>query len=240
MKLLGSPCGYLLARRLRASAAIVFGVAVTACAGSAVRRLALVGSSASTSPMAEMHVEASPYEARRWAEDGQGGESTLRVWVQPRSSNAPLGADSATVGMIQRAFHAWDPSQIPLSISQVSDSGDADIVIVFLDHFENATDGYTTVVWDRHGVITHGLVQLALHKHTGEALSDSAKLAVVTHEVGHALGLGHSRDTADVMAPIVRVTHPTRSDLAALRAIYFGKSDSTDVLLRAAGTSPGR
>lgn len=126
---------------------------------------------------------------------------------------------------MESAFHAWDSSQIPVRVAFVSDRSDADITVTFVDRFEATKDGYTSVTWDCRGTITHGLIQLALHKPTGQLLGDSMRLSVATHEVGHALGLGHSRAITDLMSPMIHVTHPSPADVAMLRMLYLGEHD---------------
>lgn len=40
------------------------------------------------------------------------------------------------------------------------------------------------------------------------------------HELGHFLGLGHSRSVGDAMHPVVPVAAPSAADLAAFRSLY--------------------
>lgn len=212
---------YPFGRGLHASTATVFGImfaALSACGGSIPRRLACVAPSRSAFTPLHVSSISGSNEIRRWADHER---PPLRVWVEPRTTNAPLGADSLAESMVERAFHAWDRSQIPVRVAFVADRIDADIAVTFVDRFRTTIDGQTSVVWDCRGMITHGLVQLALRKPTGQVLGDSMRLSIATHEAGHALGLGHSRDTTDLMSPLIHVTHPSAADLAMLRVIYL-------------------
>lgn len=183
------------------------------------RRLACLAPSASASTLSHVSSISGSNEIRRWADHEQ---SPLRVWVEPRTTEAPLGADSVAESMVERAFHAWDQSQIPVRVAFVQNRIDADIAVTFIDRFRATNDGRTSVTWDCRGTITHGVVRLALRKPNGQALGDSMRLSIATHEAGHALGLGHSHDTADVMSPLIHVTHPSTADVAMLRVIYLG------------------
>lgn len=214
---------YHFRRDVRAAIVVISGVLLSACAGSAPGRLACVAPTRSTSSPSHVNSISGSNEVRRWATHAS---SPLRVWIEPRTAETPLGADSAAESMVERAFHAWDASEIPVRVSFVTKRTDSDVEVAFLDRFTGTNDGYTVVTWNCRGTITHSVVQLALRRPTGQVLGDSMRLSIATHEAGHALGLGHSRDAADVMSPLIHVTHPSAADVAMLRLIYLGDQES--------------
>ena len=50
-------------------------------------------------------------------------------------------------------------------------------------------------------------------------------VSVATHEIGHALGLGHSDDSGSVMWPTARLGNPTldSDDVNGINALYSCK-----------------
>ena len=54
-------------------------------------------------------------------------------------------------------------------------------------------------------------INLATHTHHGEPLIDGDMQNIALHELGHALGLGHSNDTGDVMFPDIALLGPAKS-----------------------------
>lgn len=142
----------------------------------------------------------------------------LRVWVQPA---APFqGWDAAYVREVRDAFREWDALGLPVRFAFTTDSLRADVHVTFIDHFNEPISGRTKWVRDDDWWITDADIILATHHRDGDALDADAMRAMTLHEVGHLLGLDHTADGGNVMAPRVRVRALSPADRATVRLLY--------------------
>lgn len=141
----------------------------------------------------------------------------LHIWID--SSNALSGAQSIFPEAVRQAFAEWSTTGIPLRFAYVSRPGDADVRVRWTDHLDRKT-GSTTWRTDRTGWLTSSDITLATHISDGHILDSRGMRAIALHEVGHALGLSHSSDGHDVMAPLVRVDGISDTDRNTIKLLY--------------------
>jgi hypothetical protein len=151
---------------------------------------------------------------RRWP-DRYGSPLKVALVEGGVSGYAPRMA-----GFMRDALDRWENTAIGLRFETVPDTIGADVVVRWIDHFDIDRAGQTDLTWDQAGRVRRATISLALRTNTGASLGDTALLAVAVHEVGHALGLPHSGDTADVMFPATRTGTLSDRDRRTVGVLY--------------------
>lgn len=152
---------------------------------------------------------------RRWPD--RGGRP-LRVAILEGGS-PDYGARMAD--HIREAASRWQAADVGLWFSFTGDSADADIVVRWRETFGLGNRaGETDLRWSNGGPVVHAYVSLATRNGGDSLFTEEALLGAAVHELGHAFGLPHSPDSADVMYPVTRVTVPSMRDRATARLLY--------------------
>jgi matrixin len=141
----------------------------------------------------------------------------LTVWIDTASQLS--GVLTGYPATVRAAFAEWAGTGIPIRFAFVSSARNAAIRVRWTDRLPHKT-GSTTWRTDRSGILTAGDIVLATHISDGYPLDARGMRAIALHEVGHALGLSHSTDAHDIMAPLVRVDELSPSDRSTIKLLY--------------------
>jgi hypothetical protein len=145
-------------------------------------------------------------------------ERPLRVWIA--RGEALTGWKDRYVNEVAAAFNAWEDVGIPVRFTLAADSASADVYVGWTDRFREPISGKTVWSRDDRWWIVDADITLALHHRDGEALDAAQIRAIALHEIGHLLGLDHTGDPANVMAPRVRVRDLSIADRNTVRLLY--------------------
>jgi hypothetical protein len=151
---------------------------------------------------------------RRWP--ARAGR-TLRVAV------VRLGAEGYVenfAGAVSWAVTRWNGVGLPVQLETGADSAGADIVVAWVDSLGADRLGRAEVTRDGKGEVVRVALALSTHAPDGTPLSQRLMVTLALHELGHALGLGHSSDRADALFPTSTATELTARDRRTATLLY--------------------
>ena len=151
---------------------------------------------------------------RRWPDDRIGRPLRVVVLRQDvRGFREDFAANAAW------AVNRWN-GVVPVGVITTGDSASADVVVTWVTSLDSNRTGRTDLSWDRRGNIHRAIVVLATHTPEGQLLDERRMSALALHEIGHAMGLGHSASRDDAMYPIAMSGDLSERDRRTARLLY--------------------
>lgn len=159
-------------------------------------------------------------------------ESDSMFWRWPDRRGGPLWvalvqdslfeAVQVDPSPVREALTRWQTLPLGFRFAVMGDTTSAEIVVRWIDQFAPADlrTGETHIEVASDGSIQRAHITLALRDPAGTPLRLPDLLAAAMHEVGHALGLGHSAQSGDVMYPSPRSGSLSPRDRRTAELIY--------------------
>lgn len=125
--------------------------------------------------------------------------------------------------MAERAFNEWQEAGFPLRFAIVLTESDAEMHIRWVEKFGSEAGemiGIAKKIRDQHGWLVSAEIRIATHDRQGKPLPPELVAGTARHEIGHALGLGHSTAPTDVMYPESNTPIISAADRKTLNLIY--------------------
>lgn len=155
-------------------------------------------------------------------------DSTLQRWPDRRTAPIRVHLDGELDGRaipvafeeaVESAFSEWSSIGLPIRFEYVQRAQDAEVSVHFADYLQQKT-GSTTWRANHSGWLTGGDITLATHIGGGQPIDAHGMRQIALHEVGHLVGLSHSGNSRDIMAPLVRANDLSTADVATARLLY--------------------
>lgn len=173
-----------------------------------------IRSSGSSTYLGEMIEASGDSMLRRWE---NRTTAPIHVWFAPTHA---ANFQPAFLDAIRAAFAQWTGAGVPVRFDFDGDSTNAEVTVKWRIQFEIERTGQTDVTWDENGHIQSAVLTLATFDPKGDPMTVDDIRVVATHEVGHVLGLDHSKDSTDIMYPTAKVRDLSDRDVRTVLLLY--------------------
>jgi matrixin len=107
--------------------------------------------------------------------------------------------------IVNSAFSEWEKNLNNIQFKNIKNNNDADIEIKLENENTDQEGGKAVIYFDKRGFIEN--VEISVSKSSnGLKLNRTIVEHITKHEIGHALGLGHSQFPNSLMSPTVNET----------------------------------
>jgi YD repeat-containing protein len=173
-----------------------------------------IRSSGSTTYLGEMIEASGDSMLRRW---DNRTTAPIRVWFAPTHA---ANFQPSFLDAIRAGFGIWTRAGVPVRFEFDGDSTNAEVTVKWRIQFEIERTGQTDVTWDENGRIQSATITLATFDPKGRPMEQDDIRVVATHEIGHVLGLDHSKDSTDIMFPTAKVRDLSDRDVRTVLLLY--------------------
>lgn len=171
-----------------------------------------IRSSGNSTYLGEMLAASSDSMLRRWE-----NRNAIRVYLAPTHA---ANFKPSFLDAVRSAFGQWIAAGVPVRFNFDVDSAQADVTVKWRIQFEIERTGQTDVTWDENGYIQSAAITLATFDPKGLPMEPDDIRVVAMHEVGHLLGLDHSKDSTDLMFPMAKVRDLSDRDVRTVLLLY--------------------